>query len=113
MASTKRAILWALCAGGAAIAMTQAAEVPQRNVKLGLWEGTTHPQVNGNLPITDEQLQQLPPDQRAKFEAAMTKLGAHEKLLDHRSDVFIIAAHRDLHVLNGGLRLKRISKPPS
>jgi hypothetical protein len=36
-----------------------------------------------------------------------------EKLLDHRSDVFIIAAHRDLHVLNGGLRLKRISKPPS
>jgi hypothetical protein len=71
MVSTKRAILWALCAGGAAMAMTQAAEVPQLNVKLGLWEVTTHPQVNGNLPITDEQLQKLPPDQRAKFEAAM------------------------------------------
>jgi hypothetical protein len=71
MASTKRIILWALCAGGATMAMTRAAEVPQLNVKLGLWEITTHPQVNGNLPITDEQLQKLPPDQRANFEAAM------------------------------------------
>jgi len=60
MVSTRLAILWALCAGGAALAMTQAAEVPQLNVKLGLWEVTTHPQVNGNLPITEEQLQKLP-----------------------------------------------------
>jgi hypothetical protein len=53
------------------MALAQAAEVPQLNVRLGLWEVTTHPQVNGKLPITDEQLQKLPPDQRAKFEEAM------------------------------------------
>jgi hypothetical protein len=53
------------------MAMARAADVPMLNVKLGLWEITTHPQVNGNLPITDEQLQKLPPEQRAKFEAAM------------------------------------------
>jgi hypothetical protein len=64
-------ILWALGTGGAAMALTQAAEIPQLNVKLGLWEIATHPQVSGNLPITDEQLQKMPPEQRAKFEAAM------------------------------------------
>jgi hypothetical protein len=71
MSSRKWAILWALGAGGIAMVPAYAAEVPQLNVKLGLWEVTTHPQVNGNLPITDEQLQKLPPDQRVKFEAAM------------------------------------------
>jgi hypothetical protein len=54
-----------------ALAVARAADVPMLNVKLGLWEITTHPQVNGNLPITDEQLNKLPPEQRAKFEAAM------------------------------------------
>jgi len=71
MSSKKRAILWALGAAGAAMALAQAADIPQLNVKLGLWEVATHPQVNGNLPITEEQLQKLPPEQRAKFEAAM------------------------------------------
>jgi hypothetical protein len=71
MSSRKWAILWALSAFGTATALVYGADVPQLNVKLGLWEVTTHPQVNGNLPITDEQLQKLPPDQRAKFEAAM------------------------------------------
>ena len=54
-----------------AIPMAHAADVPMLDVKLGLWEITTHPQVNGKLPITDEQLEKLPPDQRAKFEASM------------------------------------------
>jgi Protein of unknown function (DUF3617) len=71
MSSKKWAILWALGAGGAAMALAQAADTPQLNVKLGLWEVATHPQVNGNLPITDEQMAKLPPEQRAKFEAAM------------------------------------------
>jgi Protein of unknown function (DUF3617) len=57
--------------GAAAVVLAYAAEVPQLNVKLGLWEIATHPQVNGSLPITDDQLAKLPPDQRAKFEAAM------------------------------------------
>ena len=61
----------ALGAGAAAMVLANAADVPQLNVKLGLWEIATHPQVNGSLPITDDQLAKLPPDQRAKFEAAM------------------------------------------
>jgi hypothetical protein len=71
MSSRKWTILCAFGASGVAMALAQAAEVPQLNVRLGLWEVTTHPQVNGKLPITDEQLQKLPPDQRAKFEEAM------------------------------------------
>jgi hypothetical protein len=71
MSGNKWVILWALGAGGAAMMLANATDVPQLNVKLGLWEVATHPQVNGNLPITDEQLQKLPPEQRAKFEAAM------------------------------------------
>src|SRR5450631_3734418 len=71
MSSNKWAILCALGASGVAIALAQAADVPQLNVKLGLWEISTHPQVNGSLPITDEQLQKMPPEQRAKFESAM------------------------------------------
>jgi hypothetical protein len=65
------AILCVLGAGALAVALALATETPQLNVKLGLWEISTFPQVNGSLPITDEQLQKLPPDQRAKFEAAM------------------------------------------
>jgi hypothetical protein len=71
MSSKKWVILCALGAGGAAMTLAHATDVPQLNVKLGLWEVATHPQVNGNLPISDEQLQKLPPEQRAKFEAAM------------------------------------------
>jgi hypothetical protein len=64
-------LVCALGAGAAAAVLASAADVPQLNVKLGLWEIATHPQVNGSLPITDDQLAKLPPDQRAKFEAEM------------------------------------------
>ncbi len=37
----------------------------------GLWEVHTHPQTKGQLPISDEQLQKLSPEQRARLEAAM------------------------------------------
>jgi hypothetical protein len=71
MSGKKLVFICALGAGLVAVVLTHAADAPQLNVKLGLWEIATHPQVNGNLPITDEQLAKLPPDQRAKFEAAM------------------------------------------
>jgi len=81
MSRRKWGILPVIAVGAAAMAMAMAmamavevadaADVPMLNVKLGLWEITTHPQVNGNLPITDDQLAKLPPEQRAKFEAAM------------------------------------------
>lgn len=71
MLGKKLTFTGALGAGLAAVVLAYAADVPQLNVKLGLWEIATHPQVNGSLPITDDQLAKLPPDQRAKFEAAM------------------------------------------
>jgi Spy/CpxP family protein refolding chaperone len=71
MSGKKLTFLGALALAAAAVGLANAAEVPQLDVKLGLWEIATHPQVNGSLPITDEQLAKLPPDQRAKFEAAM------------------------------------------
>lgn len=71
MSGKKLSFIGALGAGLAAVVLAHAADVPQLNVKLGLWEIATHPQVNGSLPITDEQLAKLPPDQRAKFQAAM------------------------------------------
>jgi Protein of unknown function (DUF3617) len=71
MSGKKLTVIGALGAGLAAVVLASAADVPQLNVKLGLWEIATHPQVNGSLPITDDQLAKLPPDQRAKFEAAM------------------------------------------
>ena len=64
-------LISACALGAATVVLAYAADVPQLNVKLGLWEIATHPQVNGSLPITDDQLAKLPPDQRAKFEAAM------------------------------------------
>jgi hypothetical protein len=71
MSAFKWTILYALAAAGVSVAVAHAADAPLINVKLGLWQISTRPQVAGNLPITDEQLQKLPPDQRAKFEAAM------------------------------------------
>jgi hypothetical protein len=84
MSSKKWAILWAFGFSGAGILPAHAAETAQLNVKLGLWEISTHPQISGNLPITDEQLQKLAPEQRAKFEAAMKAAlarGAEPKLM--------------------------------
>ena len=76
MQGRKPAMLCALGVGGLAVALALATETPQLNVKLGLWEISTFPQVNGSLPITDEQLQKLPPDQRAKM--AEVRVWFHE-----------------------------------
>jgi hypothetical protein len=71
MSGNKWAILCALGASGLAMVLAHAADAPQLNVKLGLWEISTHPQVSGNLPITDVQLQKMAPEQRVRFETAM------------------------------------------
>lgn len=61
------------CALGILVMLPVSADSPQ--VKLaaenGLWEVTTHPQTSGQMPISDEQLQKLSPEQRARVEAAM------------------------------------------
>jgi Protein of unknown function (DUF3617) len=61
------------CALGVLVMLPVSAD--ETKVKLaadtGLWEVTTHPQTNGELPISQEQLQRLSPEQRARIEAAM------------------------------------------
>jgi Protein of unknown function (DUF3617) len=70
MSKTSVALVFAL---GIAVLLPVSADPTQ--VKLaadnGLWEVTTHPQISGQMPISQEQLQELPPEQRARIEAAM------------------------------------------
>jgi hypothetical protein len=47
------------------------AEQVQLDVHPGLWEVTTTSKSAGEIPMPEEELAKLPPDQRAKFEAAM------------------------------------------
>jgi hypothetical protein len=97
MISRKAAMLWALGAGAAAITVALAgqsapptaqapppaahakltAPVPQLNIKLGLWEIKTQPQVNGELPTSDESVAKMTPEQRARMQAAMQAMMAH------------------------------------
>ena len=51
--------------------LAQAADITKPNIKPGLWEVTSSPQTSGDMPISDEQLAKLPPEQRARIQAAM------------------------------------------
>jgi Protein of unknown function (DUF3617) len=58
----------------------QAAELMKPNIKPGLWEVSNSPQVSGEMPIPDEQLAKMTPEQRARMEAAFkTYLGSGAK----------------------------------
>jgi len=58
------------CAG-AMLTLARAADFVTPDVKLGLWEVRMIPNVSGSIPIPDEQLAGLSPEQRARLEAAM------------------------------------------
>jgi uncharacterized protein DUF3617 len=58
-------------------ALAQAADLVKPNIKPGLWEVSNHPQVSGQLPISDEQLAKLTPEQRARMQAAMQSVTAN------------------------------------
>ena len=51
--------------------LAEAADLAKPDIKPGLWEVTTHPQVSGQMPIPEEELAKLTPERRAKVEAAM------------------------------------------
>ncbi len=55
----------------AATAPLAAADLVKPNIKPGLWEVSIKPQISGQMPIPDEQLAKLTPEQRARMEAAM------------------------------------------
>lgn len=53
-----------------------AADPTPLNVKTGQWEATITSETSGQLPIPQEMLDKLTPEQRAKMEAAMKARGA-------------------------------------
>ena len=70
---------FALCAG-AAIALAQAAEYAKPNIKPGLWEVTVTPKVSGEMPIPEDQLAKMTPEQRAKVEAMVKGAGSKPRV---------------------------------
>jgi len=54
---------------------TLAAQNTPLNVKTGEWESTMTSETSGQLPISQEMLDKMPPEQRAKIEAMMKARG--------------------------------------
>jgi hypothetical protein len=55
------------------------AQKPALNLKLGLWELSSTGQVGGQLPAIDTI--KMTPEQKAKFEAAMSAMAAHTTVI--------------------------------
>ncbi len=53
-----------------------AADMTPMNVKTGQWESTLTSETSGQLPIPQEMLDKMSPEQRAKMEAMMKARGA-------------------------------------
>ena len=68
--STSRVLFTALAFSACSALAAQASGI-SLNVRPGLWEMTTSGQTSGAPPIPAELLASLPPERRAKFEAAM------------------------------------------
>jgi len=59
---------------GAAISLlAEAADLVKPDIRPGLWEVTTSPQMSGQIPIPEEELAKLTPEQRARMEEALKK----------------------------------------
>ncbi len=56
--------------------LVQATEYTKPNIKPGLWEVTVTPKMSGEMPIPDDQLAKMSPEQRAKVEAAIKGAGS-------------------------------------
>jgi Protein of unknown function (DUF3617) len=73
MTTTKRAAIGLALSAAAAVVLSARADQPVNlGVDMGLWQLTTQAQVSGVLsPELQQKLQSLPPDQRARIQAAM------------------------------------------
>jgi hypothetical protein len=68
------------CVGLVAACAAEAADYVKPDIKPGLWEVTSVPQVSGEMPIPEEQLQKMTPEQRARVQAAMqSSMGSARK----------------------------------
>jgi hypothetical protein len=63
--------LTSVACAAALSAGVQAADMTKPNIKPGLWEVTTNPKMSGEMPIPEEQLAKMTPEQRTRLEAAM------------------------------------------
>src|SRR6266850_6050685 len=52
-------------------AWVHAADLTKPNIKPGLWEVSIDPHVSGEMPIPEDQLAKMTPEQRARLQAAM------------------------------------------
>jgi hypothetical protein len=55
----------------AVAASVQAADLTKPNIKPGLWEVATSPHISGEMPIPEDQLAKMTPEQRSRLQAAM------------------------------------------
>jgi hypothetical protein len=74
-----RIALHAACAVLAAT-VVQAAEYTKPNIKPGLWEVSVSPKMSGEMPIPEDQLAKMTPEQRARIEAAMKNAAAKPRV---------------------------------
>jgi Protein of unknown function (DUF3617) len=58
----------------ASILLAASGKYQPLNVKTGLWETTWSDKITGRLPIPQDTLDKMTPEQRAKFEAAMNNM---------------------------------------
>jgi hypothetical protein len=63
------AVLQMALTGFALTALAQAADPVKPNIKPGLWEVSISPHVSGEMPIPEDQLAKMTPEQRARLEA--------------------------------------------
>jgi hypothetical protein len=66
-----QAAVASLACTAAVTALVQAADLIKPNIKPGLWEVTSNPKMSGQMPIPEEQLAKMTPEQRARLQAAM------------------------------------------
>jgi hypothetical protein len=55
----------------AATTLAHATDLVKPNIKPGLWEVTTTPQMTGQMPFSEADLAKMKPEQRARMEAAI------------------------------------------
>lgn len=72
MSTQRIAVGFVLCTAATALLSVRADQPVNLGVEMGLWELTTHAQTSGTMPPeVQQQLQNMPPEQREKIMAAM------------------------------------------
>jgi Protein of unknown function (DUF3617) len=71
MRCAPRTLLQVALTSLAVTASVQAAELTKPNIKPGLWEVSITPHISGEMPIPEDQLAKMTPEQRARLQAAM------------------------------------------